>query len=110
MIGDLGRLVAVDGSFDRSCETRNLRSETHSPSSAPEDVVNDVHAHHLEVSQQPADHQRRSGVETVQAPPLGGACEVAEVETHVLEFHMRTEIAGGGRRRRGGAGTLFEPL
>jgi hypothetical protein len=27
-----------------------------------------------------------------------------------LEFHMRTEIAGGGRRRRGGAGTLFEPL
>ena len=54
-----------------------------------EDVVDDVQAHHLEVSQQPADHQRRSGVEAVEALLLRGAGEVPEVEADVLELQVR---------------------
>ena len=54
-----------------------------------QDVVDDVQAHDLEVSEQPADHQRRSGVEAVEALLLRGAGEVPEVEADVLELQVR---------------------
>ena len=54
-----------------------------------EDVVDHVQAHHLEVAEEPADHQRRARVEAVEALQLRGAREVPEVEAHILELEVR---------------------
>ena len=54
-----------------------------------EDVVDDVQPHDLEVSQQPADQQRRSGVETVEALLVSRAGQVPQVEADVLELQVR---------------------